>query len=259
MSNDLAPELEFALRLADAADAATLPHFRDRTFSVDLKENLTEVTEVDRATEHVVMAMIRAERPHHGWYGEEHGSGNEDAEWTWVIDPIDGTSNFVRGVPVYATLIALVHVEAGPVLGVVSAPAMHTRWWGLDGEGAFMNGSPITVSGVESIHDAHLSLTANEGWNRRGKSPGIDRLRRSAARVRGFGDFWQHMLVAQGAVDVAVDGIGLEPYDIAALVPIVRAAGGRTTAMDGVADWRADHLVTTNGVLHSEVLTILNS
>lgn len=259
MSNDLANELEFALRLADVADASTLPRFHDRTFSVDLKTNATEVTEVDRDTETTLMTMIRDERPHHGWYGEEHGSGNDGAEWQWVIDPIDGTSNFVRGVPVYATLIALVHVEAGPLLGVVSAPALRARWWGLDGGGSYLNGAPIRVSDTTSIHDAHLSLTVNEGWNRRGLSQGLDRLRRSAGRVRGFGDFWQHMLVAQGAIDVAVDGIGLEPYDIAALVPVVHAAGGRCSTVDGSADWRADHVVSSNGELHGEVLAVIKS
>jgi histidinol-phosphatase len=136
---DLAAELQFALSLADAADALTLPRFAARNFTVDLKANQTEVTEVDRGTETLIMDLIRAQRPHHAWYGEEHGSGG-DGEYTWVIDPIDGTSNFVRGVPVWATLIGLVHRDRGPVLGVVSAPAMATRWWGYEGSGAFCNG-----------------------------------------------------------------------------------------------------------------------
>jgi histidinol-phosphatase len=157
---DLAAELQFALSLADAADALTLPRFAARNFTVDLKANQTEVTEVDRGTETLIMDLIRAQRPHHAWYGEEHGSGG-DGEYTWVIDPIDGTSNFVRGVPVWATLIGLVHRDRGPVLGVVSAPAMATRWWGYEGSGAFCNGHAIHVSDVTSLYDSHLSITAN--------------------------------------------------------------------------------------------------
>lgn len=260
MSHDLANDLAFALELADAADAVTLPRFEARGFSVEIKANQTEVTEVDRGTETVLMDMIRAARPTHAWYGEEHGTGgDQSAEFTWVIDPIDGTSNFVRGVPVYATLIGLVHREAGPVLGVVSAPAMGSRWWGMVDGGACFNGNPMSVSTVTSIYDAHLSITANDAWNRAGKSQNIARLTQTVQRVRGFGDFWQHMLVAQGAIDAAVDAIGLEPYDIAALVPIVRAAGGKLTGRDGVADWRADCAVTTNGALHDDVIAILNS
>jgi histidinol-phosphatase len=125
---ELARELEFAVTLADLADAVTLPFFESRNFTVDLKANQTEVTEVDRRTETVIMDAVRAQRPDHGWYGEEHGTGGAESEYTWVIDPIDGTSNFVRGVPVWATLIALVHQDRGPVLGVVSAPAVATRW-----------------------------------------------------------------------------------------------------------------------------------
>ena len=131
MASDLAAELDFALSLADAADAYTLPHFQARSFSVSLKENTTEVTEIDQGCETLVMDHIRAGRPHHSWYGEEHGSGGSSSEWTWVVDPIDGTSNFVRGVPVWATMIGLVHADLGPVMGVVSAPALGMRWWGF--------------------------------------------------------------------------------------------------------------------------------
>ena len=256
MSSDLAAELDFALTLADAADAYTLPHFEARSFSVSLKENQTEVTEIDRGCEELVMNMIRQQRPHHAWYGEEHGSGGE-SEWTWVIDPIDGTSNFVRGVPVWATLIGLVHADLGPVMGVVSAPAMQSRWWGIVGEGAYLNGRPIRVSQVSSLAEASLSITANSLWDKIGKTTHIDELTRSASRVRGYGDFWQHMLVAQGAVDVAVDAVGLEPYDIAALLPVVQAAGGMLTNRKGVVDWRANTAISSNGLFHSDVIGIL--
>lgn len=258
MSNEFATDLALALELADAADAFTLPRFRERSFSVDVKDNLTEVTEVDRGAEALIMEVIRRERPHHGWYGEEHGSGAGDA-WTWVIDPIDGTSNFVRGVPVWATLIALVHEDMGPVLGVVSAPALNCRWWGVIDSGAFKNGSPIRVSHEADIMSAHASLTPNTPWNTAGKSQNLYRLQNMVKRVRGFGDFWQHMLVADGSIDFAVDAIGLEPYDIAALVPIVQAAGGRLSDRHGTSDWRANSAVSSNGLLHDFVIAVLNS
>lgn len=248
MSSDLATELDFALRLADAADAYTLPHFEARSFSVSLKQNQTEVTEIDRGCETLLTDMIRAGRPHHAWYGEEHGTGG-DSEWTWVVDPIDATSNFVRGLPVWATLIALVHADMGPVLGVVSAPAMATRWWGFRDGGAYMNGRPIQVSTVNDISEATLSITDNAPWRDLGHGEWVKNLKKSVKRLRGFGDFWQHMLVAQGSIDIAVDAIGLEPYDIAALMPIVQAAGGKMVDRDGRVNWRADTAITTNGLI----------
>lgn len=252
---DLTDELDFALSLADAADAVTLPRFEARNFTVDLKANHTEVTEVDRGTETVIMDLIASARPHHSWFGEEHGTGGTSgAEWTWVIDPIDGTSNFVRGVPVWATLIALVHRDLGPVVGVVSAPAMHTRWWGVLDGGAYCNGHPISVSNVDDLADATLSITDNAPWRDLGYSDALKELKRTVKRIRGFGDFWQHMLVAQGSVDVAVDSIGLEPYDIAALIPIVVAAGGALVDRDGVQNWQADCAISTNRLLRDTVI-----
>ena len=259
MALDLAAELDLALTIADDADLVTLPRFRARNFSVDVKANATEVTEVDRRAEQVVMDLIRAARPHHAWYGEELGTGGDaHSEWTWVVDPIDGTSNFVRGVPVWATMIALVHRELGPVVGVVSAPAMDTRWWGVLDGGAYCNGDPIHVSDVDDLTQAQLSVTANSAWTEVGKARNIEHLTGSVRRVRGYGDFWQHMLVAQGSVDIAVDAIGLEPYDIAPLVPIVEAAGGRITDRFGTTDWQANTAITTNGRLHGDVVRILN-
>jgi histidinol-phosphatase len=258
MASDLAAELDFALSVADAADAYTLPHFQARSFNVSLKENQTEVTEIDRGCETLVMDLIRSARPHHAWYGEEHGAGGlSSSEFTWVVDPIDGTSNFVRGVPVWATLIALVHADLGPVMGVASAPALGMRWWGFVDGGAYFNGSPIQVSSVASLSEASLSITANSLWDKIGKTTHIDELTRAASRVRGYGDFWQHMLVAQGAVDVAVDAVGLEPYDIAALIPIVCGAGGMLTNRKGIVDWRANTAISSNGLFHSDVIEIL--
>ena len=250
MALDLAADLDFAHSLADAADEFTLPHFNAQSFTVSLKSNQTEVTEIDRDCETIIMDLVREHRPHHAWYGEEHGTGGGDnAEWTWVIDPIDGTSNFVRGVPVWATLIALVHRDLGPVLGVVSAPAMQTRWWGLTEGGAYCNGHPIHVSDVSELSEASLSIVGEQTWCDAGRADWVKHLKSTVKRVRGYGDFWQHMLVAQGAVDIAVDAIGLEPYDIAALIPVVHGADGTLVDRDGNVNWQADTAISSTRAL----------
>jgi len=255
--DSLIGELALAVRLADAADAVSLPGYRSRKFSVERKADNSEVTEIDRATERAISDILSSERPTHGIYGEENGmSGPDKAEFQWVIDPIDGTTNFVRGVPVWGSLIALIHNEI-PVLGMVSAPALGYRWWATSGSGAFFNGSPIRVSAVPTIGEAHVSLTPNTGWSAVGRLTSLEQLQVDALRTRGFGDFWQHMLVAQGAIDVAIDAIGLQPYDIAALYPIVQEAGGRITDRHGKSNWRAKSLVSSNGLLHDELVTRL--
>ena len=256
-SESLVNELKLALAVADAADAVSFAGFTARNFSVERKADKSEVTEIDRATETAITKILRAERPLHSVFGEEHGIvGPADAEYQWVIDPIDGTSNFVRGVPVWASLIALVH-ENVPVLGVVSAPAMKMRWWAHAGGDAFYNGKKIQVSEIDSLRHASLSITTNKGWDDLGASESLMKLQRSVSRVRGYGDFWQHMLVAEGVVDVAIDSIGLAPYDIAALVPIVEQAGGQCSNRLGISDWRANSLVTSNKALHAETLSFL--
>jgi len=250
-------ELSLALRVADAADAVSLAGFTSRGFSVMRKADKSEVTEIDRATETAITNILRAERPEHSVYGEEHGIvGLSDARFQWVIDPIDGTSNFVRGVPVWASLIALVHDNV-PVLGVVSAPAMNMRWWAHASGDAFFNGAKISVSDVGELRRASLSITVNKYWHDVDPDGMLEKLQRSVSRVRGYGDFWQHMLVAQGAVDIAIDSIGLAPYDIAALVPIVQQAGGMCTDRLGEINWRANSLVTSNSLLHAATLADL--
>ena len=250
-------ELSLALRVADAADAVSLAGFTSRTFSVMRKADKSEVTEIDRATETAITNVLRAERPEHSVYGEEHGIvGPSDAKFQWVIDPIDGTSNFVRGVPVWASLIALVHDNV-PVLGVVSAPAMNMRWWAHASGDAFFNGAKIRVSEIAELRRASLSITVNKYWHDVDPDGMLENLQRSVSRVRGYGDFWQHMLVAQGAVDIAIDSIGLAPYDIAALVPIVQQAGGICTDRLGEVNWRANSLVTSNSLLHAATLAHL--
>ena len=255
--SDLAELLQVALHASDAADAISLSGFTSRSFGVTRKADNSEVTDIDRATEQAIVASLNSARPDYGIYGEEFGtSGPANAEATWVIDPIDGTTNFVRGVPVWATLIALVR-NGVPELGVVSAPAMGFRWWATSGGGAFFNGTRIYASSTAAVSEAHVSTTPNAGWQAVGGIPKLVQLQTDALRARGFGDFWQHMLVAQGAIDVAVDVIGLQPYDNAAIYPIVQEAGGTITDRFGNADWRADSSVSSNSVLHAEVIARL--
>jgi len=249
--------LEAAINAASAADQVSLAGFASREFSVFRKADNSEVTEIDRNTETAITSVLRDAFPQFGIYGEEHGtSGPTDAEFVWVIDPIDGTTNFVRGVPVWGSLIALVH-NSVPILGVVSAPALSMRWWATAREGAYFNGARIYVSKVNELAEAHVSTTPNKGWEKVGGLPALQQLQVDALRSRGFGDFWQHMLVAQGAIDVAIDAIGLAPYDNAAIYPIVQEAGGKISDRFGNSDWRANSMISTNGLLHQHVTTRL--
>ena len=259
---DLHHELELARRVADAADLFTLPHFIDRDFALDWKHNRTEVTEIDLHAESLIVEGLIRARPHHGVFGEEHGlAGDIDSEWCWVIDPIDGTSGYVRGIPIWATLIALTHIERGPVLGVVSAPALGFRWWGGPHLGARMSAHGVErdleVSLVDTLADAQVSVTHNRGWDELGRTGQLITLQQRARRSRGMGDFWQHMLVAQGAIDVAVDAVGVARYDLAAIKPIVEAGGGRFTDRLGGATCEHDTAISTNGLLHDEVIDLL--
>ncbi len=248
---DPAEQLLFAQRLADVADAITLPHYTNRSFSLDWKANHTEVTEADRDTESAIAALVLAQRGSHGFFGEEHGLvGDASSPWRWIVDPIDGTSNFVRGIPVWATLIALTHVEHGPLVGVVSAPAMHRRWWAAHGTGAFADGRRCQVSTVARLDEAQLSVTFSKGWDALGKTDKLVQLQQQAYRARGFGDFWQHMLVAEGAIDLAIDAVGLAPYDLAAVMVVVEEAGGTFTDRHGVRTFESDTAISSNGLLH---------
>ncbi len=250
-------DLSLALRVADTADAVSLAGFNSRGFSVMRKADKSEVTEIDRATETAITNILRLERPEHSVYGEEHGIvGPASAKFQWVIDPIDGTSNFVRGVPVWASLIALV-CDNVPVLGVVSAPAMNMRWWAHAAGDAFFNGDKIRVSEIAELRRASLSITVNKPWRDLDIGGSLENLQRDVSRVRGYGDFWQHMLVAQGAVDIAIDSIGMAPYDIAALVPIVQRAGGQCSDRLGENNWRANTLISSNSLLHDAALAYL--
>ena len=253
---DLADELDLALRLADAADAITLPRYDQRSFSLDWKANHTEVTEADREAETAIADGVLAERPQHGLYGEEHGVvGDAASPWRWIVDPIDGTSNFVRGIPVWASLIALTHADLGAVVGVVSAPALGRRWWAARGTGAFARTATggdraIQVSSVAQLDQAQVSVTFASGWDELGLTSQLVALQQGAFRARGFGDFWQHMLVAEGAIDLAVDAVGLMPYDLAAVMVVVEEAGGTFTDRHGVRTFASDTAISSNGLLH---------
>ncbi len=258
-SIDLDGELELARSTAAAVDELTLPRFLARDFDVDWKQNQTEVTEIDRAAERLITDLIRSARPDHSMFGEEFGvTGPDTSPWRWIVDPIDGTSGFVRGTPIWATLIALTHRDHGAVLGVASAPALARRWWGGVGLGAHTSAlgleRPITVSRVTELADAQVSVTHNSGWDELGASASLVSFQNRARRSRGIGDFWQHLLVAEGAVDVAIDAVGVAPYDIAALQPIVEAAGGRLTDRHGTATYEHDTAISSNGHLHDDAL-----
>jgi histidinol-phosphatase len=248
---DAAQELEFALHLADLATAISMPHYVHRSFNLDWKANRTEVTEADREAELAISRHVLAERSHHSLFGEEHGLvGPADSPWRWVIDPIDGTSNFVRGIPVWASLVALTHVDHGPVVGVVAAPAMGRTWWAAKGLGAFADGKQCHVSKVSKLDEAQVSVTFASGWDDLGLTGELVQLQQQAYRARGFGDFWQHMLVAEGAVDLAIDAVGLQPYDLAAVMVIVEEAGGTFTDRHGERTYEHDTAISSNGLLH---------
>jgi histidinol-phosphatase len=213
----VSPDLAFALSLADDADAITLGRFRAADLRVETKPDLTPVSEADRAVEEALRARLERERPREPVFGEEGGGGDPSG---WILDPIDGTRNYTRGIPVWATLIAY-----ADRLAVVSAPALGRRWWAERRAGAFANGEPIRVSAIDRLDESTLLY----GLDRRPPARAWD-----AWHVRGFGDFWSHMLVAEGAAEAAFDAEGLALWDTAPMKVIVEEAGGR---FDGSVSW----------------------
>ena len=238
-------DLELALALADRADAITMRHFRT-SLTVRTKADRTPVTEADEAVERMVRDELARARPDDGIIGEEFGS--ERRARNWIIDPIDATKNFVRGIPVFATLIAL-----DDVVGVVSAPALARRWWASRSDGAFCNGEAIRVSSVDDIANAQLSYDDITTFDKYGRGDAFLALLRRCGRSRAFGDFWSHMLVAEGAVDVAIEP-EVAHWDMAAVRVIVEEAGGRFTDLAGEARADGGSGVSTNGRLHDAIL-----
>jgi len=241
-------DLRFAQRLADAADAVTLPRFRARDLHVETKPDLTPVSDADRAAEEAVRRLVEESGRREGVLGEELGD-DESAE-RWIVDPIDGTTSYVRGVPVWATLLAL--ERDGTVdVAVASAPGLGRRWWATRGGGSFVDGGRCRVSAVGRIEDGAVSCTSARrmpaGWRE---------IVRRAWSNRGLGDFWQHCLVAEGALDVGCDAV-VNVWDYAGVQLIVAEAGGRCTTFDGGGLRPLGSLVTTNGVLHEEVVALL--
>ena len=258
LDRNLASDLELALEIADEADAFTLPRYERQDFTLGWKDNRTEVTEADQGAESLIAERLLSARPDDGLFGEEHGiQGNVDSPWRWVIDPIDGTSGFVRGIPVWATLIALTHAELGPTLGVVSAPALGRRWWAAHGLGSFADGRRCRVSEVAELSAAQVCVTFSPGWTELGLNGQLVDLVQSAWRGRGFGDFWQHCLVAEGAVELAVDAVGVMPYDLAAVQVVVEEAGGTFTDRHGERTSQHDSAISSNGLLHHEAVSRL--
>jgi histidinol-phosphatase len=256
---DPGPDLALALRLADAADAVTLPRFRAADLRVTRKPDRTPVTDADTSAEEALRALIAAERPADAVLGEEGGGTVDGAARGWVLDPVDGTKNFSRGNPVWATLIALT-CDGAPVVGVASAPALGRRWWAARGHGAWTSDAGgtrrIAVSGVADLADAYASTTDLRTFDHQGRLDRWLALTAACWETRAFGDFWQHCLVAEGLVDIAVDAAA-NPWDLAALVPIVAEAGGRLTATGGQESWTAGDGLSTNGLLHPAALAVL--
>jgi histidinol-phosphatase len=287
-------DLQLALQLADAADAISRERFLSVDLEVTTKPDKTPVTDADRAIEKAIIDILARERGEDFMLGEEFGEQTgrlaehpvttaDHPHRQWIIDPIDGTSNFLRGVPVWATLIALA-IDGVPVVGVVSAPALGKRWWAAKDNGAWVDesgdalgalplpdgltgllGEPIEaineprrlqVSNVASLADASISYNSIQQWDQAGYLDELVALSRQVWRTRAYGDMWSYMMVAEGILDVAGE-FDLKPYDMAALMPIVTEAGGTFSSLDGHADIWHGSALATNGKLHIDVLNLV--
>ena len=255
----LADDLALALTLAADADLISYDRYRARDLDVTLKPDSSFVTDADTAVERAIRAGIEAARPGDGVYGEEYGIQGDSAR-QWIIDPIDGTANFLRGLPIWGTLIALA-VDGVPVVGVVSSPALQRRWWAARGHGAWVSEQhgepqPLRVSSVGDLAEANISYNRIQGWDEKGRLDAVLELTRAAWRSRAIGDMWSYMLLAEGALDVVTEP-ELQPYDMAALIPIIEEAGGRFTDLDGAPGPWGGSALATNGALHPAALAIV--
>ena len=255
----VADDLALAHRLADAADAITTARFGALDLVVSAKPDLTPVSDADLAVEQAIRGELASSRPSDAVLGEEDGQTGTGPR-RWVIDPVDGTKNFVRGVPVWATLIAL-QEEGEVTVGVVSAPALGRRWWAARGHGAHTGGSlasarSLRVSAVRELADASVAYSSLTGWEQQGRLPGLLRLSSQVWRTRAYGDFWSHVMVAEGAVDASFEP-EVSLWDLAALHVVVEEAGGRFTDLDGARGPAGGSVVCSNGLLHDEVLHAL--
>lgn len=265
-------DLRLAHELADLADSIALPRFTDEELRSSRKPDGSFVTEADTATERALRALLAERRPSDGFLGEETGESADTGEpgsahRRWIIDPIDGTANYLRGVPNWGALIAL-EVDGIPVLGVVSAPAMGSRWWAVTGSGAWKRstapgsgagaGEPrrLRVSGVAEIGEASLSFQGIDTWEAAGRREQLLDLASRVWRDRAYGDLWSYMLLAEGAIDIVCE-FDVKPYDIAAILPIVREAGGSCTDTAGAESHTSGTLLATNGRLHTDALAAI--
>lgn len=257
LKNDLA----LAHRLADLADAITLDRFGAADLAVTTKPDMSPVSDADQAVERAIRAEVEKSNPLDAVIGEEYGTtGN--SKRLWVVDPIDGTKNYVRGVPVWATLIALIE-DGEAVVGFVSAPGLARRWWATKNSGAwvqFKENKPkqIKVSSVGVLKDAFFGYSSHDEWVEVGKEKNFSDLTNAVWRTRGFGDFWTHLMVAEGVIDCSSDPI-LNLWDLASLVVIVQEAGGKVSTIDGTNPLQGSNLVASNGLLHQAVLEKLNN
>ncbi len=261
MPTDYTDDLRLAHLLADDADSLTTTRFKAMDLHVMSKPDLTPVTDADRDVEEGIRRTLSRVRSRDAVTGEEHGSTGH-SQRHWIVDPIDGTKNFVRGVPVWATLISLA-VDDEVVLGVVSAPLLQRRWWASAGHGAWTGKSLLKatrceVSDVRRLEDASLSYSSLSGWDERGRLEDFWSLMRRCWRTRAYGDFWSYMLLAEGAVDLVAEP-ELEVYDMAALDVIVREAGGRFTSLDGSDGPWGGNAVASNTHLHDAALSFLGA
>lgn len=252
-------DLRFALELADIADAISLPRFKSADLRIDTKPDRTFVTDADIAVENAIRAHILMHNPNDGFFGEESGEVT-GSNRRWILDPIDGTANFLRGVPNWATLIAL-EVDGVVTHGVVSAPCQGTRWWAENGGGAWRQDTAtpprqLQVSGVQKLEDASLSFQSIGQWRDAGYLDALLPLTESVWRDRAYGDMWSYMALAEGLLDVVTEH-DVKAYDLAALVPIINEAGGRFTDVTGSAGvWNGSSLAT-NGYLHDAVVQLV--
>ncbi len=246
-------DLALAHELADLADEITLDRFRAQDLRIETKPDSSPVTDADQATERALKAHLASKAPADALIGEEYGTSGQ-ASRTWIIDPIDGTANFMRGVPVWATLIAL-SIDGKPSVSVVSAPALGRRWWAAQNIGAWtrdVDGTErqITVSSIADAAHASISYNNLKLWDESGKLPQLIDFSRTVWRTRAYGDFYSYMLLAEGSIDIVAEH-DLKIYDIAALVPVVEQAGGKLTALDGPLTAETSSVLATNGKLHA--------
>jgi histidinol-phosphatase len=253
--------LHFAHELLDETDALLERAFAG-PIEVSLKADATYVTETDRSVESLLRSRLAEHFPGHGFIGEEYGPQEGAGETRWIIDPIDGTANFARGVPIFGTLLALER-DGELVVGVASAPALGARWWATAGGGAFTRTRAgtrqIRVSSISRLNEAQLLFATLRSIDANGRLPGWLGLLRRSWRDRGFGDFWGHMLVAQGSAEAMLDESGVKVWDLAAPAIILAEAGGRMTDLEGRSSWHGPEALTSNGLLHEELLEAISS